>query len=426
MPKTRTGFVFQEKTWYAVVDYTDKKRQRQKLKQQAKSKKHAEKLAEQMLREMEGQALKSSSSVCAQSGSWFARFDYTDESGRRRNVKRRAENKTHAKELLKQLVRQFEDRGPRLLETDKMTFGDLAAYYEKNFLIPAEYVDGRKVAGLRALPTAETFVKALKAHFASRRLRTITHGDLQRYRALRLKTKTVRKKQRSIASVNREMSMLRRMFGVAEREGWIIKNPFSMGEPLITPADERKRERIITKEEEERLLAACTGRRIHLQPIIICALDTGMRRGEIIKLRWSDIDFENRIIFIQAHNTKTLRERQMAISERLTLALQTVYEQSTKDPLALVFGILDNVKKGFHSARKDAGLPDVRFHDLRHTHATRLVTAHIPLSEVGRALGHTQPSTTYRYVNANVDTARRVVAAIDAFNEPKSEEVVIN
>ena len=93
-----------------------------------------------------------------------------------------------------------------------------------------------------------------------------------------------------------------------------------------------------------------------------------------------------------------------------------LYEQSTKDPDALVFGIRDNFKKSFNAARGKAGLPDVRLHDLRHTHATRLVAAHIPLGEVGRVLGHTQPSTTYRYVNANYETARRAAAALDSFN----------
>jgi integrase len=58
-----------------------------------------------------------------------------------------------------------------------------------------------------------------------------------------------------------------------------------------------------------------------------------------------------------------------------------------------------------------AGLPDVRFHDLRHTAATRLVAAHLPLPEVGRVLGHTQANTTYRYVNANIETTRRAAAA---------------
>ncbi len=84
-------------------------------------------------------------------------------------------------------------------------------------------------------------------------------------------------------------------------------------------------------------------------------------------------------------------------------------------PDSLVFGIIDNVKRSFTAARSKAGLNDVRFHDLRHTAATRLVGAHIPLSKVGRVIGHSQANTTYRYVNANVETAKRAAAALDAF-----------
>jgi integrase len=141
-----------------------------------------------------------------------------------------------------------------------------------------------------------------------------------------------------------------------------------------------------------------------------------MRRGELLTLRWRDVDFEHDLISIQAFNTKTMRERQVSLTARLSQELQALYEQSPKDPTRRVFGILDNVKRSFTAARAAAGLSDVRFHDLRHTHATRLVGAHIPLSEVGRALGHTQPNTTYRYVNANVETAKRASAALDAFN----------
>src|SRR5262249_33734839 len=116
-------------------------------------------------------------------------------------------------------------------------------------------------------------------------------------------------------------------------------------------------------------------------------------------------------------NTKTMRERQVAMTERLSHELLAIYQKSTMEPEALVFGIKDNVKKSFTSARKSAGLLDVRFHDLRHTNATRLVSAHMPLWEVGRVLGHTQTNTTYRYVNANVETAQRAAAKLDAFNE---------
>jgi integrase len=117
------------------------------------------------------------------------------------------------------------------------------------------------------------------------------------------------------------------------------------------------------------------------------------------------------------------------MTARLASELETLWEQSKKDKMQRVFGIVNTVKVSFTAARRAAGLLDVRFHDLRHTHATRLVSLHLPLSEVGRVLGHTQPSTTYRYVNANVETARRASAALDVFNaeEPMQQAVdVIN
>jgi len=106
------------------------------------------------------------------------------------------------------------------------------------------------------------------------------------------------------------------------------------------------------------------------------------------------------------------------LKSQIAQKVQKLSFQCTKrNPDELVFGITTSSKKGFEGARKAAGLPDLRFHDLRHTHATRLVAAHIPLSEVGRVLGHTQANTTYRYVNANVETAKRAAAVLDEFNK---------
>src|SRR5262249_46342629 len=138
--------------------------------------------------------------------------------------------------------------------------------------------------------------------------------------------------------------------------------------------------------------------------------------GEILSLRWRDVDLENGIITVNAFNTKTMRERQVALTARLKTVIERLRKDSTKEPDDLVFGVTDNVKRSFSTARHAAGLADVRFHDLRHTAATRLVAAHIPLSEVGRVLGHTQANTTYRYVNADLDTVRRAAAALDAFH----------
>ena len=140
---------------------------------------------------------------------------------------------------------------------ERMTFTDLCDYFEKHYVREADYVDGRKVAGVRSLGTAKGQLTVLRDHFGSCRLGSITHGDVRQFRAARLAQKTRTYGQRTIASVDRELSMLRRMLNVAQREGWILRNPFAAGDSLISLADENKRERILTRDEELKLLAAC-------------------------------------------------------------------------------------------------------------------------------------------------------------------------
>lgn|SRR5574341_77606 len=383
---------------------------------------------------------------------WWARVNYVDPvTGKRRDLQRRAKSKSDAQDLRDELVNDITKTHARSVRGERMTFGDLCDYFQEHYLKPAQYVDGRKVAGVRSLMTPIGQLKVLRDCFAERRLRSITHGDVRTFRGARLKTptradvarhdeavkqyqKALKRKQRAerpqmqvtrtIATVNREMSLLRRMFNEAYREGWIVRNPFTAGGSLISIADEKKRERILTREEETRLLEACSApSRTHLRAIVVCALDTGMRRGEIFSLRWRDLDIDNRVLTIQATHTKTMKERQVAMTGRLAIELERLRALAPDNPNGRVFGITDNVKKSFNAARSQAGLMDVRFHDLRHTAATRLVSLHIPLPEVGRVLGHTQPVTTYRYVNANIETARRAAAALDAFNSDGAEQV---
>jgi integrase len=90
----------------------------------------------------------------------------------------------------------------------------------------------------------------------------------------------------------------------------------------------------------------------------------------MFKLKWSDIDLENGLINIQAFNPRRMRQRQVAITSRLAQELQALWGCSPHNPDDLVFGVA-NVKKAFSNARVIAGLPDLRFHDLRHTQATR-------------------------------------------------------
>ena len=361
---------------------------------------------------------------------WYGCISYFADNGKRKFERRKADNKTHAKELAQTMLREYDDGGQEIFDSADMTFAQLAEYYKNTFLVDPEYVDGRKVVGLRNKYDFEKRLGILKDFFRHRKLRSITHGDLERYKTVRLKTPVVvgrntrgtegkgepKNRQRSIATVNRELSLLRRVFNVAVSNGWVLKSPFAMGKSLINPGHEKPRERILTREEEAKLIAECSGPRAHIKPIVICALDTGMRRGEMFKLTWGDIDFKERLITIRAFNTKTMRERQVAITQRLIKELKTMHKASNKNPEELVFKIKTSVKTAFNRAKKDAGVPDLRFHDLRHTHATKLVSKHLPLSEVGRMLGHTRANPTYRYVNPNVETARRAVAILDELN----------
>lgn len=366
-------------------------------------------------------------------GNYWARITYVDQYGKRRELKRRAENKTHAKQLVQKLLLEIEQYGTNSLDKAQMTFEQLIDYYKERYLIPPKYVDGRKVAGLRGHDKYNFIVDALKVYFGKKKIRSITSGDLEGYKLTRLNTPTQRgqrvpgqeekvEKPRTLTTVNRELSLLRRVLNIAHREGWINKNPFFATDKLISAADEKKRDRVLTREEEKALLEQCVGVRAHLKPIIICALDTGMRSGEIFSLKWKDVDLDLGLITIAALNTKTLQTRQIALSYRLAEKLEKLFKLA-KSAEDLVFGIA-SAKRSFASARTDAKLNDLRFHDLRHTAATRLIQQGIPLQEVGRILGHTQANTTYRYVNANTDTARRAAEAMNEFHAQKEEKKV--
>lgn len=353
-------------------------------------------------------------------GSWYARLVFTDpKTGKKRNLSRRAESKAAATDLLNRLRQEVELTQGKSLDFEDATFSNLADFFEATYAVPAEIRDGRKVSGLKSVNSVLTRLKVLREHFGSMPLRGITHADIAKFRALRLKTPGRGGRDRSIASVNRELQILRRMMNVALQESWILRNPFSYGDRLISAADEKKRERVLSGEEQERLLARCT--QPYLRALVVAAADTGMRQGELLKLRWQDVDLEDGVIYVVGTNTKTMTARKVHVTSALTAALLELRSDASK-PDDLVFGIKSNVKRSFNRAVKDAGIEDFRFHDLRHTAGTRLAQGGLPLAEVGRILGHAQPQTTYRYLNQDKSTLERAVKILDARQNGGSEQ----
>jgi integrase len=222
-------------------------------------------------------------------GLW-ARISYIDESGRRRVIQRKVASRTEGNALLKKLLRKIEDDGTRVIEGEKLTFQTLAESYTEHKLQPPVYKGETRVSGMRSWKSQLSALKPLVEHFGRMRIRSIRHADIEKYKRHRMQTKTLRRKDRAPASVNRELGLLRAILNYAKRSGWLSRNPFGRGESVISRADENSRNRILTREEEARLLAACAGPRAHIRPLLICALDTGLRKGEMFKLRWSDVD----------------------------------------------------------------------------------------------------------------------------------------
>jgi integrase len=359
-------------------------------------------------------------------GLWIARICYRNTNGKRTAIQRNAESKTEARKILKQLLEKLENGGRNAIDIEKLTFNDLCDYYEKHYAKPAKFVENHKVEGLRDVYRVRGFLKNFRHYFGKMKLQRITYGDVLSFRKQRLNTNTHYKKPRTIATMNRELAYLRRIFNIAKRQGWISKNPLTCGESLIDVSAERRRERILTLEEERRLLDVCTGRRKHLKPLLIFLLSTGARIGETLKLEWSDIDFQGGLITFQALNTKTLKTRKVAITSNLNDELRVLWDDSDKNLGSLVFAF-KGVRKAFDNACKDAGIETGRpfgitLHSLRHTVASRLVKRNFPLQFTARLLGHQSVTTTYRYLTVSDEELFQASEILESYQHPIQSE----
>ncbi len=161
--------------------------------------------------------------------------------------------------------------------------------------------------------------------------------------------------------------------------------------------DEGKRLRYLSKEECQALINACDP---HVKPIVITALNTGMRRGEILGLKWEQVDLKHGFILLD--KTKNGDRREIPINN----TLEAIFlDKNLIRPIDIPYVFYDaitgkpyqNVKRSFYTACKRVGIKDFHFHDLRHTFASQLVMAGVDITTVSRLLGHKSLSMTLRY-----------------------------
>jgi integrase len=170
------------------------------------------------------------------------------------------------------------------------------------------------------------------------------------------------------------------------------------------------RERYLTDDKEKRLFEILIGRRAHIHPIVVVALHSGMRQGEILGLTWENVDFEQKTIFV-AH-TKTGRPRKLPMSEPVETELRSLKQDAALHEHVFSYartGLkLTTFRHAWEGACSAAKISGLRFHDLRHTFATRLRARGVHEMDIMSLLGHTTLQMTSRYSHAmpqNLQTA---------------------
>ncbi len=186
--------------------------------------------------------------------------------------------------------------------------------------------------------------------------------------------------------------------------------------------ENNRRLRYLSVEECAALVSACDD---HLKPIVITALNSGMRRGEILSLTWDRVDLRHGFILLD--RTKNGERREIPINKTLRAALQGL---TRRLDISYVFydpqtgKAYHDVKKSFHTALKRVGIRDFHFHDLRHTFASHLVMAGVDLTTVKELLGHKTLTMTLRYAHLAPAHKVKAINILDnALNQPTAQKV---
>lgn len=353
---------------------------------------------------------------------WQVRMTFTEATtGKRVDVKRLFDMESEARVHLTDLLLEHRKAGTVEKITGQLTFTDVAERYETLKIVPAVYEGEHKLYGQSDLATPKSIIKILKGHFGKKLLRNISHSDLERFRLERLQTPTRYGKPRTVRTVNGELAMMNTILNFAVRNGWLSLNPFKLGDPLINKKAENKRERTLSFDEERRLLEACINERSHLRPIIITAVDTGLRQGELFKLEWTMLDFAGQMMHLPARITKTKKARSVALTER-TLDELWKLRESTPIKQTSVFGIKCDVKRAWATACRMAEITDLRFHDLRHTFVTRAIAGGVSVGEAMKASGHVTLAMLARYLNPDLEAVKRVASALDTLHTQQARD----
>ena len=261
-----------------------------------------------------------------------------------------------------------------------------------------EYLKAKK--GGRSFAGTQISARILLEHFGGRTLSSIKKSDVRQAMQNMQKQRNYK-----FSTVSARMSAFKAAISYCRKElDWKIEDP-SAG--LRVPQAE-KRARWITREQAQGLVMAASKLSIGyvLVDFIELALNTGMRKNEMLKLQWRNVDLKNRLIVLQANENKSGRVRSIPLNDGAAAVIRRrqAFARAVCPESPWVMAKKDGIRftqpnDVFKKACASAGIEDFRIHDLRHTCASWLVSAGVPLADVKEVLGHASITMTERYAH---------------------------
>lgn len=216
---------------------------------------------------------------------------------------------------------------------------------------------------------------------------------------------------KSKATINRYLEVLSTAFQMAVNNDYLLKNPckyvkkFSLKNYSV---------RYLKEDEEERLLKVLPE---YLKKIVIVALNTGLRKANILELKWEQINFDFK--FIEVLENKGNKHILLPLNQRLIDLLTETPEEERRgyvfinEETKLPY---KDIKKAWNNALKKAEIKNFRFHDLRHTVGTRLAKENVPVNVIKEILAHSDIKTTMRYVHCTQGAKLEALSKLNSYN----------
>lgn len=320
-------------------------------------------------------------------GNYWINYTFVDQRGVKKYVRMSADTtnlRVAQKILEKKRTEAAENKHLDIRKDEKILFRD----FEKLYL-------DRHAFKNKGFETDKHQLKAIEPFLGHKYLHEITVLDLEKFRSERLQ-------HVKVATVNRNMALIKSMLNRAV-EWEMLRMELNPAPKIKQLPENNMRLRFLSKDEIEKLYKQCNG---ELLALVKVAINTGMRRGELMALTWNDIDMKGRQIYIR--DSKSGKGRVIPMNDtvwNVFLSLEKLPEKP--------YIFASTHREAYVAALKRAEIKDATFHTLRHTAASHLAQAGVNLFTISKILGHSTTEMTARYAHLGPDYMARSIYVLD-------------